>query len=76
MNPDVPVLYESEYFKGYILTMVRAEGSKWESNFAGKQRKFEVQIQVIILIIGSNIFESILVGPNEKASYRTSHARW
>ncbi len=46
INPEQPVPYESEYFKGVILVMMKAEGSKYEPHFAGKQRKFEVQIQV------------------------------
>lgn len=47
VNSAEPVPYESEYFKGKILTMVRCEGGRWEKHFAGKQRKFEVQIQVL-----------------------------
>lgn len=49
INPDEPVPYESEYFKGIILIMMRADDSKWETQFAGKQRKFEVQIQVFFI---------------------------
>lgn len=45
VNSDKPVPYESDYFKGHILTMVRCDGGRWEHHFAGKQRKFEVQIQ-------------------------------
>jgi hypothetical protein len=50
INPDEPVPYESEYFKGIILIMMRADDSKWETHFAGKQRKFEVQIQVYYFV--------------------------
>lgn len=46
VNSDKPVPYESEYFVGTILTMVRCEGGRWQKHFEGKQRKFEVQIQV------------------------------
>jgi hypothetical protein len=45
VNSEKPAPYESEYFKGVILTMVRCDEGRWEKHFAGKQRKFEVQIQ-------------------------------
>jgi hypothetical protein len=46
VNSEKPAPYESEYFKGVILTMVHCEGGRYEKHFTGKQRKFEVQIQV------------------------------
>lgn len=52
VNSEKPVPIESDYFKGFILIMVKCDGehseyNRYASHFAGKQRKFEVQFQVI-----------------------------
>jgi hypothetical protein len=51
VNSEKPIPIETEYFKGFILIMVRCDGehsefNRYEEHFAGKQRKFEVQFQV------------------------------
>ena len=55
VNSENPVPLESDYFKGVILFMVRTEGdhakyNRYENHFRGRQRKFEVQIQVDVKI--------------------------
>ena len=54
VNSEKPVPIESESFKGFILIMVRTDGdqseyNRYASHFEGKQRKFEVQFQVILV---------------------------
>jgi len=50
INSEKPVEIETEYFKGQILVMMNTSGelsdyNRYKDHFAGKQRKFEVQIQ-------------------------------
>jgi hypothetical protein len=52
VNPDKPTPIESEYFKGHILIMLKCDGeyaeyNRYADHFQGKNRKFEVQFQVV-----------------------------
>lgn len=53
VNAQQPVPIESKYFKGVILPMIRCDGeyekyNRYSNYFSGKQRRFEVQFQVIL----------------------------
>ena len=55
INSEKPVAVETEYFKGTILMMLRTDGdleeyNRYEHHFNGKQRKFEVQFQVLTVL--------------------------
>jgi hypothetical protein len=69
INSDKPVPFESEYFKGVILVMMRQENGRWETHFQGKQRKIEVQVQGQIkkpvgpnIIMGAELQEKLEMG--------------
>jgi hypothetical protein len=50
VNSEKPVPFESEYFKGHLLVLIRCEGqleryNYYRDHFKGRQRFFEIQIQ-------------------------------
>ena len=51
INSDKPTPFESDFFRGELVFMMRTEGdlakyNKYEGHFKGRQRRFEIQIQV------------------------------
>jgi hypothetical protein len=71
VNPEKPTPIESEYFKGVILIMLKCDGefseyNRYADHFGKKQRKFEVQFQVLFFLNQADIF----VGSDENITKR------
>lgn len=58
VNAETPVSFETEYFKGKVLIMVKCDGQlsaydHYKYYFEGKQRRFDIQIQAGVVACNS-----------------------